>query len=87
VNTISHYLKGQSAGGRILVYFAFTGAAGILALVTGMGRMGALLIAGVVLIGVDVAIWLRKNPTLKQIERRRLKDKELSHQSKAEPPA
>jgi hypothetical protein len=50
--------------------FAVIGAATLTALVTDLDRMAALAIIGAVLVAVDVGIWLRNNPTLKQQQRR-----------------
>jgi len=84
VNSVSHYLKDQPTAGRFWVYLALTGAAQILALITSLSQTGALILAVVVVVGVDLVIWLRNNPTLKQMERRKLKQNESSHQSKGD---
>lgn len=60
--------------GRIGVYFALSGLARLVAWALEISKMGAICLAGTALVAVDVAIWLRNNPTRKQIERRRLKN-------------
>ncbi|MFC5677869.1 hypothetical protein [Aeromicrobium endophyticum] len=73
MQTLSHHLRSRSTAGRIGVYFAIVGLSTVVAIVAGLDRVAATAVTAVVLVAVDVAIWLRNNPTRKQIDRRQRK--------------
>jgi hypothetical protein len=74
MRTLSWHLRQRSTAGRIGIYFALSALASLIAWVLDIGRSGGIFLAATALVAVDVAIWLRNNPTQKQIERRRLKN-------------
>ena len=71
MQTLSWHLRQRSTAGRIGVYLALSAFASLLAWALDIGKAGAIFLAASALVAVDVAIWLRNNPTQKQIERRK----------------
>lgn len=80
MQTLSWHLRQRSTAGRVGVYFALSAFASLIAWVLDIGKLGAIFLAGSALVAVDVAIWLRNNPTQKQIERRKMKAQDLDGQ-------
>jgi hypothetical protein len=71
MKTYEQYMKDAPRSHRAWAAFALMGAASLVAAVTGASKLVALLIASALFLAVNTFIWLRQNPTLKQIERRR----------------
>ena len=73
MKNISHYLNKGGPSVRATAPLALLAVAGVLVLLTGMPGGFAVLVVSVLVIAIDAGIWLRNNPTLKQMERRRQK--------------
>lgn len=55
---------------RYLALAALSGSGGLVAAVTGMSKTSAIGVVGAIFLLANTFIWLRQNPTLKQIEKR-----------------
>jgi hypothetical protein len=56
---------------RYVAIAALMGSGGLVAALTGMPKSFSLLVVGIIFLAANIFIWLRQNPTLKQIEKRR----------------
>lgn len=63
---------------RYYFMFGLMGLAGVVAALTGMSREVSAVLLVAVALAVNAFIWLRQNPTLKQIEKRKQKDRAKS---------
>lgn len=59
---------------RYVAIGALMGAGGLVAALTGMSRFAGVLVVCIIFLSANTFIWLRQNPTLKQIEKRKQKD-------------
>lgn len=59
---------------RYVALAAVMGASGLVATLTGMSKFAGFVVVGVIFLSANTFIWLRQNPTLKQIEKRKQKD-------------
>lgn len=76
MKTYEQYMKDAPRSHRVWAVFALMGAGGSVAAITGLSRPVALLVACAIFLAANAFIWLRQNPTLKQIERHRMRDAE-----------
>jgi hypothetical protein len=77
MRTLSQQLRERSTSGRIGAYFALTGAGGLVAILTDIDRLAAIAIVASLLIAIDVGLWLRNNPTVKQQQRRQARNNQI----------
>lgn len=73
MKTYEQMEREESPGFRYLVLMALAGSAGLIAAATGMSRTGATVVVAILFLTGNTFIWLRQNPTLKQIEKRKRK--------------
>lgn len=59
---------------RYVAMAALMSAGGLVASFTGISRFAGVFVVVVILLSANTFIWLRQNPTLKQIEKRKQKD-------------
>lgn len=70
MRTYEQYLRDAPPSRRAWAVFALMGAGGLVASLLDVSRMAGGFIAIGAALGLNTFIWLRQNPTLKQIERR-----------------
>lgn len=76
MKTYEQYMKDAPRSHRVWAVFALMGAGSLIAAATGASKLVALLIASAIFLTANTFIWLRQNPTLKQIERRKQRAKD-----------
>ena len=59
---------------RYFALAALIGTGGLVATFTGMSKFAGVLVVSVIFLSANTFIWLRQNPTLKQIEKRKQKN-------------
>lgn len=85
MKTYEQYTKDAPRSHRFWAVFALMGAGGLVAAVTELSRPVALLVASAIFLAANTFIWLRQNPTLKQVERRRQRDAEAASADESTP--
>ena len=71
MKTYEQLMEDAPRSRRVWVLLTLMGLVGLVSAATDVSYMFAWFIASAILLGVNSFIWLRQNPTLMQIERRR----------------
>ena len=74
MKTYEQLVRERHESFKYYVVFGFMGMAGVVAALTDMSRLASGVLLAAVALGINTFIWLRQNPTLKQIEKRKQMD-------------